>query len=89
MKQKHEFKSTGYIFHSQPLVIPVERRNLVHISHSVKINEAYNVTRITRVHQRYDHDMLFEIVKNMKSDYWFSVVDPSTVKTIRRYRLNK
>ena len=25
----------------------------------------------------------------MKSDYWFSVLDPSTVKIIRRYRLNK
>ena len=25
----------------------------------------------------------------MKSDYWFSVLDLSTVKTIRRYRLNK
>ena len=39
----------GYIFHSQPLVIPVKRRNLVHISQSDKINEAYNVTSVTRV----------------------------------------
>ena len=36
----------GYIFHSQPLVIPVKRRNLVHICQSNKISEAYNVTRM-------------------------------------------
>ena len=79
----------GYIFHSQPLVIPVKRRNLVHISQSYTIIEAYKVTRVTRVHQRYDHDKLFEIAKNMKSDLQFSVLDPSTVKTIRRYKLKK
>ena len=79
----------GYIFHSQPVVIPVKRRNLVHINQSDKIIEAYRVTRVTRVHWRYDHDKLFELVKDMKSDYWFSVLDPSTVKIIRRYRLNK
>ena len=79
----------GYIFHSQPLVIPAKRRNLVPIIQRYTINETYKVTRVTRVHQRYDHDKLFEIAKNMKSDYKFSVLDPSTVKTIRIYRLNK
>ena len=73
----------------QPLVIPVKRRNLVHISQSDKINEAYKVTKVTIRHQRYDHDKLFEIAKNIKSDYQFSVLDPPTVKIIRRYRLNK
>ena len=73
----------------QPLVIPVKRRNLVHKSQSDKINEAFKGTKVTIRQQRYDHDKLFEIVKNMKSDYWFSVLDPSTVKIIRRYRLNK
>ena len=72
-----------------PLVIPVKRRNLVHIIYSDKINKAFKVTKVTIRHQRYDHDKLFEIAKNMKSDYWFSVLDPSTVKIIRRYRLNK
>ena len=75
-----------YIFHSQSLVIPVKGRNLVHISQSYTINEA---STVTEVHWRYDHDTLFEIVKNMKSDYQFSVLDPSTVKTIGRSRLNK
>ena len=73
----------------QPLVIPVKMRNAAHLSQSDKINEAYKVTRVTIRHQRYDHDKLFEIAKNMKSAYWFSVLDPSTVKIIRRYRLNK
>ena len=40
----------GYMFDSQPLVIPVKRRNLINISQSDKINEAY---KVTRVHQRY------------------------------------
>ena len=65
------------------------RRNLVHITQSHKINEAFKVTKVTIRHLIYDHDKLFEIAKNMKSDYWFSVLDPSTVKIIRRYRLNK
>ena len=76
----------GYTFHSQSLVIPVKGRNLVHISQSYTINEA---SKVTKVYWRYDHDKLFEIVKNMKSDYHFSVLDPSTVMTIIRYRLNK
>ena len=39
-----------YIFHNKPLVIPVKGRNLVHVSQSYTINEAYKVTRVTRVH---------------------------------------
>ena len=76
----------GYTFHSQALVVPVKGKNLVHISQSYTINEA---TKLTKVHWRYDHVKLFEIAKNMKNDYHFSVLDPSTVMTIRRYRLNK
>ena len=75
----------GYTFHSQPLVIPVKGRNLVHRSDSYTINEA---SKVIKVHQRYEHDKLFEITRNMKSDYCFSVLNPSTLKTIRRYRLN-
>ena len=73
----------------QPFVIPVMRRNLVHITQSHKIKEAFKGIKVTIRHLRYDHDKLFEIAKNMKSDYQFSVLDPSTVKIIRRYRLNK
>ena len=73
----------------QPLVIPVKRRNLVHRIQSDIINEAFKVTKVTIRHRRYDHVKLFDIAKNMKSDYQFSVLDPSAVKIIRRYRLNK
>ena len=40
-------------------------------------------------HLTYDHDRLVEIGMTMKSDYQFSVLDQSTVKIIRRLRLNK
>ena len=73
----------------QPFVIPVMRMTLVHITQNHKIKEAFKVTKATRRHLRCDHNKLFEIVKNMKSEYQFSVLDPSTVNIIRRYRLNK
>ena len=73
----------------QPLVIPVMRRNLVHIIQSHKINEAFKSTKVSIRHLRYDHDKPFEIEKKMKSDYWFSVLDATIVKIIRWYRLNK
>ena len=81
-----DWNQLGYTFHSQALVIPVKGRNLVHIIQSYTINEA---PKVTKVHWRYDHDKLLEIAKNMKSDYCFSILDPSIAKTIRRYRLNK
>ena len=46
----------GYTFQSQALVTPVKGRNLVHTSQSYTINEA---SKVTKVHQRYDHDKLF------------------------------
>ena len=73
----------------QPLVIPVTRKNLVHITQSHKNNEVFKITTVTIGHLKYEHDKLFEIAKNMKSDYWFSVLDASTVKIIRRYILTK
>ena len=39
-------KPLGYIFHNQPLVNPVQGRNLVHISQSYTISEAYKVTTV-------------------------------------------
>ena len=77
---------------ADPLVIPVTRMNLVHITQSHKINVASKVNKVTigyPGHLRYDHDRLVEIGMTMKSDYQFSVLDPSTVKIIRRLRLNK
>ena len=58
----------GNTFHSQSLVIPVKGRNLVHISQSCTINEA---SKMTKAYQRYNQDKLFEIAKNMKSNYHF------------------
>ena len=77
---------------ADPLVTPVTMRNLVHITQSHKINAASKVNKVTIGHPRhltYDHVRLVEIEMTMKSDYWFSVLDPSTVKIIRRLRLNK
>ena len=74
------------------LVIPVTRRNLVHITQSHKINMTCEVNKVTRGHLghlTYDHDNLVEIGMKMKNDYRFSVLNPSTVKNVRRLRLNK
>ena len=73
-------------------VIPVTSGNLVHITQSLKINAAPKVNKVTIGHPghlTYDHNRLVEIGITLKSDYWFSVLDPSTVKIIRRLRLNK
>ena len=40
-------------------------------------------------HLTYDHDKLVEIGTKMKNDYRFVVLSPSTVKIIRRLRLNR
>ena len=66
---------------ADPLVIPVTRRNLVHITQSLKIDVASKVNKVTTGHLRhlaYDHDRLVEIGMTMKSDYQFSVLDLST-----------
>ena len=72
---------------ADPLVIPVTRRNLVHIIQSHKINAASKVNKVTIGHPghlTYHHDRPVQIGVTMKSDYSFSVLDPSTVKIIRR-----
>ena len=51
--------------------------------------EVNKVTRGHLGHLTYDHDRLVEIGTKMKNDYRFSVLNPSTVKIIRRLRLNK
>ena len=75
---------------ADPLVIPVTRRILVHITH--KISAASKVNKVTTGHPEhltYDHDRLVEIGMTLKSDYRFSVLNLSTVKILRRLRLNK
>ena len=52
-------------------VIPVTRRNLFHITQSLKINVAPKVNKVTIGHPghlTYDHDRLVEIGMTMKSD---------------------
>ena len=73
-----------------PLEIPVTRRNLVHITQSLKTNMACEDNKVTKGHHlTYDHDKLVEIGTKMKNDYRFSVISPSTVTVIRRLRLSK
>ena len=71
---------------------PVARRNLVHITLSLKNSMECEVNKVNKGHLNhltYDHDKLVEIGTKMKNDYRFAVLSPSTVKIIRRLRLNR
>ena len=53
---------------------------------------AYEVSKVTKGHLdylTYNHNKLVEIGIKMKKDYRCAVLSPSTVKTIRRLRLNR
>ena len=53
---------------------------------------ACEVSKVTKGHLdylTYNHDRLVEIGIKMKKDYRCAVLSPSTVKTIRRLRLNR
>ena len=51
--------------------------------------EVNKVTKDHLNHLTYDHGKLVMIGTKMKKDYRFDVLSPSTVKTIRRLRLNR
>ena len=77
---------------AEPLAISVTRRNLVNITQSYNINMVSEVNKVTKDHLghlTFDHDRLVDTRTKMKNDYGFSVLNPSTVKIIRRLRLNK
>ena len=74
------------------LVIPVTKRNLVYLTQSHKTYMACEVNKVTRSHLGHltcDNDKLVEIGMKRKKDHRFSILNPSTVKNIRRFRLNK